>query len=372
MIVVLIGAVSAPTISFAAPAQVVYAIVVAGCSLAVLLRRSRPILALSIMAVLLAVHLLIVARPGLFPGVICLIAAYTTQTQLAGPWRWGVLAGTYVGATVGVAMSPIPGLGEDWRSRGLMIAAVGTALTVAALTGVVRRNARDRYDLAVERARALEAQQASEQRLAAVEERARIAREMHDILGHSLNTIAVQAEGARYALHTDPDRADRALADIGQLSRAAVNEVRDLIDVLRTENDPATTQPTPTLRDLPSLIGTLQRAGTPIRLRIDGEVNDVPGHVGLAAYRIIQESLTNAITHADGAPVVVRTTIDDHSLDVLVSNGRPNHTGTRPGSGHGLIGMRERVLALGGTLDAGPDPATGGWRVTAHLPWSRR
>jgi signal transduction histidine kinase len=184
VVVALTAAVSAPTISFA------YAVVVAGCSLAMLLRRSRPVLALSIMAVMLAAHLLIIARPGLFPGVICLIAVYTTQTRLAGPWRWGLFACSYVGAAVGVAVSP--GLGDGWRSRGLLIAAVCTALTVAALAGVVRRNARARHDLAEERARALEAQQAGERRLAVVEERARIAREMHDILGHSLNTIAVQ------------------------------------------------------------------------------------------------------------------------------------------------------------------------------------
>jgi signal transduction histidine kinase len=366
VLVALLGTVSAPAISTA------YAVVVVGCGLAMLVRRSRPVLALSIMGVLLAAHLLIVARPGLFPGVICLVAAYTTQTRLAGAWRWGLLACTYVGAAIGVAVSTIPDLGEDWRSRALLVAAVGTALTVAALAGVVRRNARARHDLAVERARVLEAQQAGERRLAAVEERTRIAREMHDILGHSLNTIAVQAEGARYALHADTDRADQALADIGRLSRAAVDEVRDLIDVLRTDDDPATTRPTPSLQDLPHLVGTFQRVGTSIRLRVDGEVNDVPRQVGLAAYRIIQESLTNAFTHAAEAPVLVRATILDRKLDVLVTNGRPHRTGDRQGGGHGLIGMRERVLALGGTIDAGPDPATGGWRVTARLPWSRR
>jgi signal transduction histidine kinase len=120
------------------------------------------------------------------------------------------------------------------------------------------------------------------------------------------------------------------------------------------------------------LIGTFRRAGAPIRLRVDGEVNDVPRPVELAAYRIIQESLTNAITHASGAPVLVRAIIVDQALEVLVTNGRPNRRDTRQGSGHGLIGMRERVLALAGTIDAGPDPATGGWRVIAHLPWSHR
>jgi signal transduction histidine kinase len=367
-VVALVGIISAPT----PPTHVVHAVVVVGCSLAMLLRRSHPLLALPVMAVLLTGHLLVAARPGLFPGVVCVIAAYTTQTRLAGPLRWGLLACTYVGAGVGVAVSPIPGLADDWRSRGLVVVAVGTALTVAALTGVVRRNTRARYDLAVERARVLDAQRAGERRLAGAEERARIAREMHDILGHSLNTIAVQAEGARYALHTDADRADRALADIGRLSRAAVDEVRDLIDVLRTEDDPATTGPAPSLRDLPDLIGSFERAGTATRLRVEGAVDDVPGRVGLAAYRIVQESLTNASTHAGGAPVLVRVTIVDRAVDVLVSNGRPDRADIRRGAGHGLIGMRERVLALGGTLDAGPDPATGGWRVTAHLPRSRR
>lgn len=368
-VVVVAGVAGGPPIPLAPAAQVGYAIVVAGCAAAVLLRRTRPVPALSIMAVLLVAHLLIVPRPGLFPGVVCLIAAYLTQTRLAGPRRWGFLACTYVGAAVGVVVSPIPG--DDWRERGLVAAAVGAALTVAALAGVVRRNARARHDLAVERARTLEAQQASERRLAALEERARIAREMHDILGHSLNTIAVQAEGARCVLRTDAERADRALADIGRLSRAAVDEVRGLVDVLRTEDDPATTRPAPSVRDLAELIGTFRSTGTPIRLRVDGEIGDVPAPVGLAAYRIVQESLTNAIAHAGGAPVLVRVGVGDRALDVSVSNGRPHRTDTGRDAGHGLVGMRERALALGGTLDAGPDPDTGGWRVTARLPWSR-
>jgi len=368
-----IGAVSKPTISFATGPQTAYSLIVLGCSAAMLIRRSRPQVALAIMALLLVAHLLLVDEMSVFAGAICLIAAYTTQTRLTPPWRWLFLAATYAGATIATFTASEPGLGTDWRPRAIATAAVSAVLTVAALIGVVRRNARIRYDLATERAAVLEAQQDMERRLAAVAERNRIASEMHDILGHSLNVIAVQAEGARYALRNDPDRADQALSDIGHLSRSAVDEVRDLIDVLHTGDEAADTRPTPSLREVPDLIGTFQHIGTTIRLRIDGDPETIPSQVGLAAYRIIQESLTNAITHAGRAPIMVRVTIGTRSIDLLIANGAPVPTGQPHTArhGHGLTGIRERVHTLGGTVDVGPDPTTGGWRVTSHLPWSR-
>src|SRR5690606_33136854 len=134
------------------------------------------------------------------------------------------------------------------------------------------------YKAAVERATELEARQDAERRLAAVKERTRIAREMHDILGHSMNVIAMQAEGARYVLRSDPDQADAALGNIARLSREAVDEVRDLIDVLRADDEPATTRPAPSLTDVAELIGSYRGANDRIRLQVSGDLAAVPAH----------------------------------------------------------------------------------------------
>ena len=367
----LLGLISSPTVSFATASQIIYTLIVLGCCVAMLFRRRHPHAALAAMALLLLGHLTLVDEIGVFAGVVCLIAADTTQTRLTPPCRWVCLAVVYAGAATAILLSSAPAIGEDWHARAIVLVAVLAALTVAALAGVVRRHARARYEAAIERAAILEAQQDTERRLAGVEERNRIAREMHDVLGHSLNAVAVQAEGARYVLRTDPEQADRALATIGQLSRSAVDEVRELIDVLRTEDEAASTRPAPSLRDVPDLIGTVRHTGTTIRLRSEGDIETVPGHVSLTAYRIVQESLTNAIRHAEHATTMIHITVGTRSVDLVTANGGPIRAATMADTGHGIIGMRERAHALGGTLDAGPDPATGGWRVHAHLPWSR-
>jgi len=278
----------------------------------------------------------------------------------------------YAGAAAAIltALSVTGGIG---RPQPIPLVAAYALLTVAALTGATRRHAGERYRLAVERANILEARQGTERRLAALEERSRIAREMHDILGHSLNAVAVLSEGARHVLRSAPDRADAALADIGRLSRSAVDEVRGLIDVLRTEDDPADGRPAPSLGDIPDLVSGFRSTGTVIRTRVDGDPDTLPGHLGLTAYRIVQEATTNAVKHATGAAITIRVTISDTAVDILVANGRPAAARRDPGSsqGHGLIGIRERVRAAGGTVDAGPDAATGGWKVHARLPRRR-
>ncbi|MFF2652951.1 sensor histidine kinase [Streptomyces sp. NPDC058045] len=378
VLLLLIGAISRPTLSFATGPHTVYTLVVLGCTAAVVLRRMLPRLTLAVTAVLLLVHLFPAGDPGVFAAVICVLAAYTTQTQLAPPWRWFYLLTVYGGAVTAVLVSPLPSADVGPRDRAVAAGVVLAVLTVAVLAGVVRRQRRTRYTLAVERARELEARQGVERRLAAVQERTRIAREMHDILGHSLNAIAAQSEGVRHILRTDTGRADQALADIGQLSRRAVDDVRDLIDVLRTDEDGRTApetamRPTPALRDVPDLIASLRYTRAPVRLRVDGELGLVPGQVGLAAYRIVQEGLTNALKHADGAPITVRLDVEHRQVRVTVLNSRAAN-GRCPDAaegGRGIVGMEERARALGGSVDTGPDPSTGGWRVTAVLPWTR-
>lgn len=367
----LLGVISSPMVSFATTSQTVYTLIVFGCCTAMLLRRRRPHAALAVMALLLLAHLTLIDEIGVFAGAMCLIATYTTQTRLTPPWRWVYMAVIYAGAATAILTSSALPIGGDWRARAIVLIAVLAVLTIAALAGIVRRHARARYEAAIERAAILEAQQDTERRLAAVEERNRIAREMHDVLGHSLNAVAVQAEGARYVLRTNPEKVDHVLAAIGQLSRTAVDDVRELIDVLRTEDEVTSTRPAPSLRDIPDLIGTLQHTGTTIRLRSEGDIDTVPGHINLTAYRIVQESLTNVIRHAERATTMIHITVGIRSVDLAITNRGPIQAATSADTGHGIIGMRERAHALGGRFEAGPDPAIGGWRVHANLPWSR-
>lgn len=353
--------------------EIVYAGLVLGCCLALTFRRRAPRISLTIMFALLGLHVVALERVGIFVGVVCLIAAYTTQTQLDPPWRWVFLAVVYLGA-VGVTLtsgdSPFAG---GWINRLPVAAFVCAVLTVAALIGALRRRTRAHRELTLERAAFLESQRNMEQRLASIEKRNQIAREMHDILGHSLNAIAMQAEGARYALRPDPDIADRALADIGDMARDAVDEIRDLLDVLRADDHLTRTGPAPSLHNIPELVEAFDGAGAVIGCQVDGDARSVPAHVGLAAYRIVQESLTNAVKHANQAPITIRASVSGDEVKLLIVNDGPktrwNPPPTKPG--HGLIGMRERVRAIGGTLDVGADRAMGGWRVAATLPWRR-
>ncbi|MDR7381420.1 sensor histidine kinase [Promicromonospora iranensis] len=368
--VVLIGQLGQPAVSSASD-RAWYGVVVAGCSIAMLARSRMPHVCLTALAGFLLLHLVLTEELSVFAAAVCLVAAYISQTQLEPPGRWVYLALTYTGAMVAI-LTPDPMLGESRQGRWAVAAFACAMITVAALAGTLRRRSRARVELALDRVAILQAQQHTERRLAASEERTRIAREVHDILGHSLGAIAVQAEGARYVLTTDAAAADRALADIGRLSRGAVGEVQELVDVLRADDEPAALRPTPTLRDLPELVGTFQHPGGSVRLLLDGETGDVPAHVGVAAYRIVQEALTNVLKHAGRVPVMIRVRVAERRTDLLVLNGRPTRPrGTATVLGHGLTGMKERVRALGGTFDAGPDTATGGWRVAATLPWER-
>lgn len=371
VLLALLGVFSRPTVSFDTPPQIVYTLIVIGCCTAVAVRRRFPRGSLILIGLLLLVHLLVVPEPGVFALAMRLVAVYTAQTQTPSPERWifTILAG--VGAVCGtVAAAAV--LDGDWRARTIVVIAVTALLAVVALIGIIRRQARNRYQAAVERATVLEARQNAERRLATVEERARIAREMHDILGHSMNVIAMQAEGARYVLRSDPDQADTTLGDIARLSREAVDDVRDLIDVLRADDEPSTTRPIPSLADVAELIGSYRSANDRIRLHVSGDLTAVPAHVALSGYRIAQEALTNASKHAPDAAVIVRIAVSDRIVELTVANPLPLHSAPAShGGGHGLAGMSERAKALGGTVEAGPDPTTGIWKVVARLPRRR-
>jgi len=221
-------------------------------------------------------------------------------------------------------------------------------------------------DLAKERAERLEREREEQARLAVAEERARIARELHDIVGHSVSVMTVQAAGVRSLLRPDQEREREALVIIEQTGREALAEMRRLVGVLRRPEEGPALAPQPSLEHVEKLVAQARDAGLPVELRVEGDPVQLPAGVDLTAYRLVQEGLTNAIKHAraEHAEVVVRYA-DAHVELTVSDDGRGDGDGVK--GGNGLVGMRERVSVYGGELDAGPRPE-GGFRLHATLP----
>jgi signal transduction histidine kinase len=246
------------------------------------------------------------------------------------------------------------------------------ATAVAWLAGDNLRQRRLRWTAMEERTRLLEREREERARAAVAAERLRIARELHDIVAHSMSVVAVQAGVGRHVIDTDVAAAGQALAVIETTSRDALVDLRRMLGVLRRGDEVAATRPMPGLTDIPGLVAETRAAGLGVTLESSGTVADVPAGVNLAAYRVVQESLTNVIKHG-GAVAHVRISCGENGIEVEVTDGgRPEeHLGPPQsgGSGHGLLGMRERVELYGGQFEAGPRPG-GGYRVRARLPYA--
>jgi signal transduction histidine kinase len=243
--------------------------------------------------------------------------------------------------------------------------------------GDSRRVRRLQIEMMEERAVRAERERDEQARVAVQEERTRIAREMHDILAHSVSVMVVQAGAARRLVARDPGAAGEAAAQVEATGRDALREMRRVVGVLRAGPDgeregvaPMELEPQPALCDVAALVDGYRDAGLDVRLRTDGAPRALASGVELAAYRIIQEALTNTMKHAGPARAEVRIGFGDDALTVVVADdGRG--PGFEPGrDGHGLAGMRERVGVYDGDLDAGPHPG-GGFRVRARLPFDR-
>jgi signal transduction histidine kinase len=205
---------------------------------------------------------------------------------------------------------------------------------------------------------------------AVADERLRIARELHDVVAHSMSVIAVQAGTGRMVIDDDVEHAKRALAAIEDTSKRALDEMRRLLGVLRADSaDPAALTPTPTLDDLDRLVAYAVQGGTPVDVSVDGDRRLAPAGVELAAYRILQEALTNVRRHAPGAPARLHLAFESEDLLLEVENpltdGEPS---VSAGPGHGLLGMRERVLLYGGDFEAGAS-REGTFKVQARIPY---
>ena len=222
--------------------------------------------------------------------------------------------------------------------------------------------------VAEERAARIELQRAEEARAAVAEERARIARELHDVVGHSVSVMTVQASGVRRLLKPDQEREREALLVVEQAGREALAEMRRLVGVLRRPEEAPALAPQPSLQHLDRLVEQARDAGLPVHVHVEGNATELPAGLDLTAYRLVQEALTNAIKHAQAtrADVVVR--YGDGAVELVVTDdGRGSSDGSAESGGHGLVGMRERVAVYGGELEAGPEPG-GGFALRARLP----
>ncbi|MGI8608313.1 MAG: sensor histidine kinase [Candidatus Dormibacteria bacterium] len=241
--------------------------------------------------------------------------------------------------------------------------AVLTTVALAAIAGHVVGYSNHRSELRSAQAREDDAQRRI------TEERLRIARELHDVVSHSISLINVQAGVGAHVIDTRPDQAKESLLLIKQTSREALRELRAILGVLRQVDDAEGRMPAPGLGQLEHLVDASQRAGLKTVLLVEGTAQTLPPDVDLAAYRIVQESLTNALRHAGTAEVELRLTYRAEELLIVVADdGRGAATPEMTeGAGHGIAGMRERATAAGGLLEAGPRPE-GGFRVRATLP----
>ncbi|HEY7359520.1 MAG TPA: sensor histidine kinase [Streptosporangiaceae bacterium] len=334
----------------------------------VVFRRSHPAGAFAAAIVIGALQVLLDVRPNATDLAIVILlytlAAYTPRRiSITG------LAICLIGSAAAVAR---------WMPDQLSVldaVAVGSIMfagpsLIAWVFGDSMRYRRAYYTSLEDRAARLEAERDAQAQIAAATERARIARELHDVVAHNVSVMVVQADGASYALGSDPDRARQALAAISATGRQALTEMRRMLGVLRRDEDGTEPEraPLPGIGQLGELLEQARATGLAASFTVEGVPQPLPDGAALAAYRIVQESLTNTRKHG-GPRATAQVTLrylEDALLLRITDDGRGG-TAASDGAGHGLTGMRERVAIYGGWVQAGPRPA-GGYQVTARLP----
>lgn len=329
-----------------------------------LFRRRFPLGAFGVMLVFAFVQLLL-GVGILWADVMLLFALH----HLANRRQWKVsvpggvvVVGWLLGIGVPLVLQGVLAVGD----LGVLIISVAWAWT----WGTLVRVRRDYIASLHERAQHLERERDAQAEIVAAQERARIAREIHDIVSHSLSVVVIVADGAASKAHSEPDRAKKAMESVRDTSRTALAEMRRMLGVLRPD-EPGSQAPQPGTAQLAELVEQSQAAGLPVNMRVEGVPTDVSAGLGLVVYRVVQEALTNVRKHATPPLNHVEVTLvhRDTDLEIRVTDdGSPEH-GTKQdaGTGHGLVGMRERVSAYGGTLRTGTRPS-GGYEVVAQLP----
>jgi signal transduction histidine kinase len=333
--------------------------VVAGGAL--VLRRTAP---LAVLATTGAATLAIFALGDDPSGVSGLIALYTTAALCE---RRVSLAALVVAAVIAATGSALTADTPGRETSAWFGSIIAVTLTVGiwALGAYAQTQRRYRRELQ-ERAAYAEREREQLSRIAVHEERASIARELHDIVAHSVSVMLVGVRGARDVLRTSPDAADDTLARVEKSGEQSLAELRRILALLREPEQRPESHPQPSLSELTELVASYRAAGLPVRLEVTGESTPLPGGVELSVYRIVQEALTNALKHSDATNVTVTLAFRDDDLELEVVDDGAATPGAAT-TGQGLIGMRERVALLGGELEAG-QRGGGGFRVAARLP----
>ncbi len=285
-------------------------------------------------------------------GLAMLVALYTVGRHASSDF-W-----SYIGLGGAAAV-----FGLDYLLGELTAAAVGFGLVVTSMTWYIGTRVRMRAEQAAQRER----EQAANADRAVAEERTRIARELHDVVAHRVSLMTVQAGAAKTVAGDDPQAALAAMEAVEHAGREALEELRHLLGVLRPKADDGSLGPQPGLADVARLVDQFREAGLDVSLTMSDVPTDLPARVDLSAYRIVQEALTNVLKHAGpGARSEVRISLDNEAIAIEVTD--DGHAATSlPGSGHGIMGMRERAVLLDGRLTAG-HLQDGGFRVVARLP----
>ena len=309
-----------------------------------LLQRRRPLLgyAAAASAGITVIGGIASANPVWF--AVCLVAGWCA-----------LVGGRRIGLTYWFAMMVLFTIEWTWVRPDPGWGAWMGGITLSLFGGLLLRH---QFDLVAQ----LRAAQAGLAEKARAEERNRIARDLHDVIAHTLTVSLLHVMSARLAVEHDPADAARSLAEAERLGRESLDEVRTTVGMLREDGDMGRTAPPPGVDGLPTLVDRFRSAGTDVTFAVDGETGRLPATVGLALYRILQEALTNVIKHAPGSPATVHLTVDAAEVRLSVHSMGPPGTGT----GLGIINMRERAESLGGSCHAGPgDP---GWLVRASFP----
>ena len=329
----------------------------------VAVRRIWPV---PVFAVVLVASSVVIAfgRASAVLDVTLCMAVYTVTVRCRRPAAVGILVLTEVSLGTGVLVYGVGKLILVDRVHSLL--AAGAIWFVADSVRERRRYLAGQAEQAAQRQQA----EAERNRQAVREERVRIARELHDVVAHSLGVVTVQAGVGRRIGAASPAEALRALSAVEVTGRSALEELRRILGLLRDDETPQPSlAPAPGIADLGELAEGVRAAGTPVSLTVTGDVAALPPAAALTVYRIIQEALTNVVKHAGGAAAVRVVAGPDGVRLVVRNDGRPGTVVASPGpvGRHGIVGMRERAAVFGGTLDAGPVPG-GGFQVTAFLP----
>jgi signal transduction histidine kinase len=358
--------IGAPAFEFRSGVRALMLLIIAAMVIPVIFRRKYPVQGFAVAAVAGALQLILFPQPvGSDLAILLLLytlAAYRPRrVSIAG------LAVCLIGAVTAVGVWAPSGVGAIDRVLLATVLFSGTAL-VAWVLGDSMRYRRAYLTALEDRAARLERERDAQAQIAAAAERARIARELHDVIAHNVSVMVVQADGAGYALRRDPDRAGQALAAISRTGRQALAEMRRLLGVLRSDDQQADLAPQPGLDQLRELLDQAREAGMSVSFTLEGPARPLPEGAELAAYRVVQESLTNTRKHGGlAAAAAVTLRYEPDGLLLQVTDDGLGAAAAADGPGHGLPGMRERVEMYGGTVRAGP-LSGGGYQVTARLP----